>query len=150
MELQGEHAPNVKALTPQQLLDAAAKGRDEKLVDVPGLGPVLIGEISGTDRADILSTQVDQARANTIDVKGYQRRLLAGSVLDPTSPPEERRGAFSSMAEAASFMRLGGGKIRHLIDAIEEFSGMQAKPEAAVEAGKDDSSSTLSDSGTSG
>lgn len=138
-------APNVKALTPAQLLAAAERGREEKVIAVPGLGAVLIGEITGVERADILSAQVEMARQDKIDVKGYQRKLLLAAVLDPTSPEEARTNAFLSNGEAATFMRLGGGKIRALIDAIEEFSGMQADKVKAVEEGKDDSSSTLSD-----
>lgn len=141
-------APRFIALTPQQLLAAAQEGREEKVVAVPGLGDVLIGEISGIDRADILSAQVAQAQAETFDVKGYQRKLLLASVLDATSPEGERTLAFTSNAEASTFMRLGGSKIRALIDAIEEFSGMQAKAKDAVDAGKDDSKSTPSSPGT--
>lgn len=143
-------APDVRALSPQQLLAAAEKGREETIVDVPGLGPVLIGEISGTERADILSHQVELARKDRVDVKGYQRKLLLSSMLDPTSPEGERTPAFTSNAEASTFMQLGGGKIRHLVDEIERFSGMQVATtddgrKENIEEGKDDSSSIPSD-----
>ncbi len=123
----------------------AASARDEEIVEIPSLGKVLVGEIGGDDRALITSRQASAYQENRIDIGSYQKSLLKVGVLDPTSPPDARLPLLRP-ADVDAVMKLGAGKVKLLIDAIERLSGMDV---AALQRAEGNSAKTASGSSTS-
>lgn len=92
---------------------------------IEGLGLLLLSEISGDVRADIVANQsigllADQKK---IDAKAYQRTLIQNGVVDPTSPPNARTAMFRP-GDMDRVMKLGGSKIAEIVDHIERLSGL--------------------------
>lgn len=131
-------------LTRAELLSPPAL--DEKVVSFPGWGDVLCGELSGDDRAAITEKLAKSSQDGEVDLRGYQKKLLALGLLDPESP-EDARVPLLRDADASAFMsKLGGGKVRDLVETIEALSGMSAK---AVETAKGNSEAPASAGGIS-
>lgn len=123
----------------------AASNRDEETVEIPGLGKVLVGEIGGDDRASITSKQAAAYQENRIDIGSYQKSLIRVGVLDPSSPPDARLPLLRP-ADVDAVMKLGAGKVKLIVDAIERLSGMDA---AALTRAEGNSVTTASGSSTS-
>lgn len=105
-------------------LNLAGHLKEEEL-HVEGLGTLLLSEIPGDVRADIVADQsvgllADQKK---IDAKKYQRTLLQHGVVDPNSPVGARTSLFRP-GDMDRVMKLGGGKIAEVVDAIEKLSGL--------------------------
>lgn len=132
-------------ITREALLDAASTSRDEAEVDVPGLGVVLVGEISGDERARIMEAAARAIQAEQVDIRGYQKQMLAAGILDPSSP-KGARVPLLRHEDIDAVMKLGAAKIRFLIDEIERLSGMGAHSFASAEK---NSAPTPSESSTS-
>jgi hypothetical protein len=97
----------------------------EEIHYVEGLGRLLLSEIAGDVRADIVAQQsvgllADQKK---IDAKLYQRTLLLNGVVDPSSPQGARASLFRP-GDLDRVMKLGGGKIAEVVDHIEKLSGL--------------------------
>lgn len=135
-------------LTREELLSPPAL--DEEIVELEGFGNVLCLELSGDDRAGISETQAKAYADGVVDIKGYQRRLLALGIGDPSSPTDARVPLLSSADVPGLMAKLGGGKIRTLLNTIERLSGMGANAVAVVEKEKGDSVAPASAAGTSG
>lgn len=92
---------------------------------VEGLGLLLLSEITGDVRAEIVGHQsmgllADQKK---IDAKAYQRQLILAGVVDPDSPKGDRKPMFRS-GDMDRVMKIGGGKIAEVVDAIEKLSAL--------------------------
>lgn len=92
---------------------------------IEGLGKLLLSEIAGDVRADIVAAQSVGLLADkkSIDAKAYQRTLLQNGVVDSTSPVGARTSLFRP-GDMDRVMKLGGGKIAEVIDHIERLSGL--------------------------
>lgn len=129
-------------LTRDELLSPPAL--DEKVVSLGGFGDVLVGELTGDARAEITERLAKSSQDGEVDLRGYQRKLLALGILDPSVTP---RVPLLREADVSALMaRLGGGKVRDLVEAIEGLSGMNAK---AVESAEKNSVKAASDASTS-
>lgn len=119
----------------------------EKTIDVPGLGKVLIAELSGLARAQIQAQQSAGLLADSkrVDVAAYQRAVLLAGVIDPTSPPDARRPLFQG-GDMDRVMSLGGGKITIVVTEIEKLSGLD---ESALSRAEENSGEAPSGAGTS-
>lgn len=113
---------------------------------VEGLGWLLLSEISGDARADIVGRQSVGllAESRRIDAKDYQRSLLLAGVVDPGSPKGDRRPMFRP-GDMDKVMRVGGAKIADVVDAIERLSALGGYQGAA----EGNSDSIQSGAGTS-
>lgn len=97
----------------------------EQEVDVPGFGTLLLSEVTGDVRAEILGDQsvgllADQRK---IDAKVYQRKLILAGVVDPASPQGDRKPMFRP-GDMDRVMKIGGGKIADVVDGIEKLSSL--------------------------
>ena len=64
----------------------------EKEIDVPGLGWVIASELTADERAEVIGKQATALNSrNELDVKSYQRSMLLYGLVDPESPPGNRR-----------------------------------------------------------
>lgn len=134
-----------KFLSREDWLNQAGVLREEEL-HVEGLGWLLLSEISGDARADIVGRQSVGllAESRRIDAKDYQRSLILAGVVDPSSPKGDRRPMFRP-GDMDKVMRVGGGKIADVVDAIEKLSALGAYQGAA----EGNSESTPNGAGTS-
>lgn len=113
-----------KFLSRDDWLNQAGVLKEEE-VEVEGFGLLLISEVTGDVRAEILGDQsvgllADQRK---IDAKVYQRKLILAGVIDPTSPKGDRKPLFR-MGDMDRVMKIGGGKIADVVDAIERLSSL--------------------------
>jgi hypothetical protein len=104
----------------------------EKEVEIEGLGLLLLSEITGEARAEIVGWQsvgllADQKK---IDAKMYQRQLIQAGVVDPSSPPGDRKPMFRP-GDMDRVMKIGGGKIAEIVEEIEKLSALGAYAGAA-------------------
>lgn len=97
----------------------------EEELHVEGLGWLLLSEITGDVRADIVGQQSVGllAEQKKIDAKAYQRQLLLHGVVDPTSQKGDRKPMFRP-GDLDRVMRLGGQKIAEVVDHIEKLSAL--------------------------
>jgi len=103
----------------------------EKEIDVPGLGWVIASELTADERAEVIGKQATALNSrNELDVKSYQRSMLLYGLVDPESPPGNRRKMLRS-ADVDQMMRIGGGKLQVILDAIERLSAMGRHSELA-------------------
>jgi hypothetical protein len=125
----------------------AAGKLKEATLEVEGIGLLLLSEISGTARAQIVSKQSAGllADAKQIDALAYQKALLLAGVIDGSSPEGARVPLFST-ADIDRVMTLGGQKIAKIVDKIEELSALGSHQGRAEE----NSPATPSVSGISG
>ena len=108
-----------------------AAGRfDEEELTIDGIGTLLLSEISGHARAEILGTMAmglqadpESGEKGKLDTAGYQRALLLNGVVDPSSPPGARKPLFRE-ADMDRVMKVGGAKIQAAAEAIERLSKM--------------------------
>lgn len=107
------------------LNQAGVLKEEEKFVD--GLGWLLLSEVTGDARADIVGRQSVGLLAENrrIDAKDYQRSLILAGVVDPNSQKGDRKPMFRP-ADMDRVMRVGGGKIAEVVDAIEALSALGA------------------------
>jgi hypothetical protein len=118
----------------------------EKEHYVEGLGLLLLSEITGDARADIVGRQSVGLLADNkkIDAKDYQRSLIQAGVVDPDSPKGDRKPMFR-FGDMDRVMKIGGAKIAEIVDEIEKLSALGNYQGAAEE----NSSSTPNGGGTS-
>lgn len=105
------------------LNEAGVLKEEEKHVE--GLGLLLISEITGDVRAEIVGSQSEGLLADKrkIDAKQYQRQLILAGVVDPTSPKGDRKPMFRQ-GDMDRVMKVGGGKIAEVVDVIEKLSSL--------------------------
>jgi hypothetical protein len=92
---------------------------------VDGFGYLLLSEVTGDVRADIVSSQSQGLLADkkSIDAKQYQRQLIMAGVVDPSSPEGARLPMFRP-GDMDRVMKLGGSKIAEIVDVIEKLSSL--------------------------
>lgn len=112
-------------LTRDELLSPPAL--DEKVVSLDGFGDVLCGELTGDARAEITERLAKSSQDGEVDLRGYQRKLLALGILDPGSPEGARVPLLRDADVSVLMAKLGGGKVRDLVETVEGLSGMGAK-----------------------
>lgn len=120
----------------------------EDVVDVEGLGKVLVSEITAKVRAEIMTIQSTGLLTETgksIDHLRHQKTLLLAGVIDPASPEGARTPLFKT-ADIDKVMELGASKVEKIIDAIERLSKLGRYASSA----EGNSATTPSDAGTSG
>lgn len=105
-------------------LNAVGVLKEEEL-KVEGLGLLIVSEITGEARADIVGHQSVGllAEHKKIDAKTYQRQLIQAGVVDPASPKGDRKPMFRP-GDMDQVMKIGGGKIAEIVDAIERLSAL--------------------------
>ena len=113
----------------------------EELVDVPAMGKVLVRELSGRARAEVLQLLAPAASGGKADIGAYQKMLLENGLIDPESPKDERRPLLD-VTNRDKVMELGASKVEALCKAIERLSGLDAK--AAESAEKNSGNETTS------
>ena len=93
--------------------------------NVEGLGTLLLSEVTGAVRAEIMATQSEGLLADKkkVDAASYQRTLLQHGVVDPSSPAGDRKPLFRP-GDMERVMRIGGAKIAEVVDHIERLSGL--------------------------
>jgi hypothetical protein len=126
------------------LLNAAGKLAEEELY-VEEIGWLLLSEISGDARADIVGQSASAMQKGELDVKSYQRALLLAGVVDPSSPVGNRRPLFRP-GDIDRIMKIGSQKLLSIIDTVEKLSAM-GQYQGGVEG---NSETTPSAAGTSG
>lgn len=100
---------------------------DEQVVSLDGFGDVLVGELTGEARAEITERLAKSSQDGEVDLRGYQRKLLALGILDPGSPESARVPLLREADVSVLMSKLGGGKVRELVETVESLSGMGAK-----------------------
>lgn len=113
-----------KFISRDDLLNIAGVLKEEEH-HVEGLGLLLLSEVTGEVRAEIVAAQsigllADQKK---IDAKSYQRTLIQNGVVDPASPKGNRQPMFRS-GDMDRVMKLGGSKIAEIVDVIERLSSL--------------------------
>lgn len=99
----------------------------EELVDVAGLGKVLVRELTGKQRAKVLETLAPAAQGGKPDIGLYQKTLLQLGLIDPADGQP-----LLDMASVERAMELGASKVEALCSAVERLSGLSGKaPESA-------------------
>lgn len=118
----------------------------EAEIEVEGLGHLVVSEITGDQRAEIVGHQSEGllAEKRKIDAKAYQRSLILAGVVDPASPKGDRKPMFRP-TDLDRVMKIGGGKIAEVVDAIEKLSALGNYSGAAEE----NSGGTQNGAGTS-
>jgi hypothetical protein len=152
-ELEPAAAPPKKAKDPLSKFASredwlkAASHLNEAEVEIDGIGLVLLSEISGTVRANILAKQSQglMGDVKTIDVLSYQRSLLQAGIVDPISPRDSRVPMFA-IGDMDRVMKMGGASIGKVIDKIEQLSSLGNYQGGAEE----NSAATPNGDGTSG
>lgn len=113
---------------------AAGRKLAEKVVAVPGVGNMLVGELTGEERAMVIEAQAaaQKARGDALDIGAYMKSLLRFGVLDPNSPAEKRTKLFD-IGDVEQVLKVGAGKLEALTEAIEELSGLGNKATKSAE-----------------
>jgi len=124
------HAAVRKYVNRNDFLAAAGK-LAEKEIEVEGIGWLIVSELTADERAEVIGKQATMLNSrNELDVKSYQRSVLMYGLVDPESPPGKRTKLLRA-GDVSEMMRLGGGKIQTLVDAIERLSAMGRHSELA-------------------
>lgn len=120
---------SVKFASRDDWIGAAGKFAEEEYT-IDGIGLVLLSEISGAARADILGTMAtalqpdpETKEKGRLDTTAYQRALLLAGVVDPVSPAGDRRPLFRA-GDMELVMRVGGAKVQTACEVIERLSKM--------------------------
>lgn len=115
----------IKNLLSREDMLAAANRLREETVEIDGLGTLLLSEITGEVRANLIGQQATGMMADTkkFDRNGYERTLIQAGVMDPSSPPNGRSTMFR-MGDMDRVMRIGGSKIAEIVDGIEKLSSL--------------------------
>lgn len=101
---------------------------EEDIVNTP-IGPVLVRELTGEERAELMNNQVGRGKANMIV---WRRQLILLGVKDPASPEDDRQPLFEE-ADMDIVMSKGSATIEAIVDRIEELSGLTSDSKAAAE-----------------
>ncbi len=123
-------------------LAAVGKLREEEH-EVEGLGLLLLSEVTGEVRAEIMSDQsavllLPEGQTRKLDQRGYQKKLILAGVVDPESPAGDRNPLFKA-GDLDRVMKIGGGKVAEVVDRIERLSGL-GQYQAAAEKNSDKAS----------
>lgn len=113
-----------KFVSRDEWLNQAGVLREEEH-HIEGLGWLILSEITGDARAEIVGHQSVGllAEHKKIDAKAYQRSLIMAGTVDPASPPGNRNPMFRP-GDMERVMKLGGGKVADIIDVIERLSAL--------------------------
>jgi hypothetical protein len=115
------------------ILGAAGRFAEAEF-ELEGVGKVLLSEISGQARAEILGQMATAIEGNKLSdptwTAKYQKAMLRNGVVDPTSPAGDRKPFFRE-GDLDRLMKLGGAKIAALVDEIEKLSRMGSYQESA-------------------
>ncbi len=135
-------APTKKFASRDDWLNAVGKLREEEH-EVEGLGLLLLSEVTGEVRAEIMSDQsavllLPEGQTRKLDQRGYQKKLILAGVVDPESPPGDRNPLFKA-GDLDRVMKIGGGKVAEVVDRIERLSGL-GQYQAAAEKNSDKAS----------
>lgn len=132
IELTPDEPNGKKFLTRDQFLNAAGK-LAEKELEVEDVGWVIVSELTGDERAEVIGKQATMLNSkNELDVKSYQRSMLLYGLVDPASAPGNRTKMLRP-SDVDRMMRIGGGKLQTILDAIERLSAMGRHSELAEE-----------------
>lgn len=133
-EVRGAHADiseNLRKFVNRNEFLSAAGKLAEKEIEVEDIGWVIVSELTADERADVIGKQATMLNSkNELDVKSYQRSMLMYGLVDPESPPGKRTKMLRP-GDVNEMMRIGGGKLQILIDAIERLSAMGRHSELA-------------------
>ena len=154
LEVPARKRPKNAPLDRDAFMSALARGLTEKEIDVQSFGRVLIGELSGDDRAKIMNADAkylafgsDGSLSGMMDIAQHQRQVLLVGVLDPDSPPGARTPLLHPGDIDAVMRKLGGSKVKFIVDEIEVLSGLGA---GGISSAEGNSAATPSGAGTSG
>lgn len=122
-----------KYLSREEWLNQAGVLKEEEKY-VEGFGLLVLSEITGDQRAEIVGHQSVGllAEERKIDAKAYQRSLILAGVVDPATPPGDRKPMFRP-TDMDRVMKIGGGKIAEVVDVIEKLSALGNYSGAAEE-----------------
>ena len=141
-------APAVEKFASRDDWFSAAGKLKEEFLHVEGIGKLLVSEVSGEVRADIMSDQsaalLSDGPNKKLDQKSYHKKLLLAGVVDPESPTEGRLPFFKP-GDVDRAMKVGGAKVAKVIDKIEQLSNLGQYAGAAEK----NSETAASDAGTS-
>lgn len=107
----------------------------EEVVEVEGLGKVLVSEITAKVRAEIMTIQSSGLLTDigkSIDHLRHQKTLLLAGVIDPASPEGARTPLFKE-GDIDQVMQLGASKVEKIIDKIEQLSKLGRHASSAEE-----------------
>jgi hypothetical protein len=99
------------------------KGKEIKL---------LVREITGKERADLITLQAAAYQKGELDMVNYERKMLIAGIIDPESPEGARQPLLKS-GDADALMGLGASKVALLVAKIEELSAMGVVNQTRVE-----------------
>lgn len=103
---------------------SAGSNLAEAVVEVEGLGKVIVREVTARIRAELMTMQSKGLIAEVgkmIDHLAAQKLLLEHGVVDPASPQGARQPLFKA-GDIDQVMSLGASKVEKIIDKIEELS----------------------------
>lgn len=100
----------------------------EELVDVAGVGKVLARELTGAQRAKVLTALAPAAQGGSPDIAEYQKLLLRLGLIDPADGKP-----LLDIATAEKAMELGASKVEALCSAVERLSGLSGKAAESAE-----------------
>lgn len=113
----------------------------EEVIDVAGLGRVLVRELTGAQRARVLTALAPAAQGAAPDIGEYQKLLLRLGLIDPADGKP-----LLDLATVEKAMDLGASKVEALCSAVERLSGLSGK---APESAEKNSATTENSSSTS-
>lgn len=119
-------APEAAPISRDQFLSG---GKLEEDTVVTPIGPVLVRELTGEERAKLMNDQVGRGKA---DMLVWRRKLILLGVKDPASPLDDRQPLFEE-ADMDIVMSKGSATIEAIVDRIEELSGLANDSKAAAE-----------------
>ncbi len=108
-------------------LAAVGKLKEEE-TEIEGIGLLLLSEVTGEVRAELMSDAsavllAAEGATKKIDRRSYEKKLLLAGVVDPESTAADRAPLFKA-GDMDKIMKLGGGKIAAAVDVIERLSGL--------------------------
>lgn len=105
----------------------------EELVDVEGMGKVLVRELTGAQRALVLGVLAPAVQeGGKADLGLYQEMLLRLGLIDPADGQP-----LLDIATAKKAMELGASKVEVLCKTIERLSGLDGKAAERAEGNSD-------------
>lgn len=115
-------APEKKFASREDWLGAAGKLAEVEHY-IEGIGWLVLSEITGEARAEIVGASATALNEGRLDIKNYQKALLQHGVVDPASPAGDRKPFFRA-GDLDRVMRVGGKKITAIVEEIEKLSAM--------------------------
>lgn len=116
------------AISRGDFLARVGDGLAEELVEVEGLGKVLVRELSGAARARVLAVLAPAASGGVPDFERYQEMLLQLGLVDPSDGQP-----LLDMKTVKDAMKLGGSKVEALCSTIERLSGLDKSAQKSAE-----------------